>query len=65
MVALGGIIGTSIGLPMLDPIAGMAVACMIIKVGGDISLDRFVKNTRDVSSSNNFIQCSRAHRQKR
>ncbi|CAI5734795.1 unnamed protein product [Hyaloperonospora brassicae] len=39
VVALGGIIGSMAGLPLLDPVAGMAVAAMIVKTGGEICLD--------------------------
>ncbi|EEY58371.1 Cation Diffusion Facilitator (CDF) Family [Phytophthora infestans T30-4] len=42
VVALGGIIGSMAGVPLLDPVAGMAVAAMIVKTGGDICLDRHV-----------------------
>ncbi|KAG6969933.1 hypothetical protein JG688_00005099 [Phytophthora aleatoria] len=39
VVALGGIIGSMAGMPLLDPVAGMAVAAMIMKTGGEICLD--------------------------
>ncbi|KAK1928697.1 Metal tolerance protein C1 [Phytophthora citrophthora] len=39
VVALGGIIGSMAGVPLLDPVAGMAVAAMIVKTGGEICLD--------------------------
>uniref|UniRef100_A0AAV1U7I8 Cation efflux protein cytoplasmic domain-containing protein n=1 Tax=Peronospora matthiolae TaxID=2874970 RepID=A0AAV1U7I8_9STRA len=39
VVALGGIIGSMAGMPLLDPVAGMAVAAMIVKTGGEICLD--------------------------
>ncbi|KAF1792655.1 Cation efflux protein transmembrane domain [Phytophthora cactorum] len=43
VVALGGIIGSMAGMPLLDPaVAGMAVAAMIMKTGGEICLDRYV-----------------------
>ncbi|EGZ27042.1 hypothetical protein PHYSODRAFT_308518 [Phytophthora sojae] len=40
VVALGGIVGSMFGVPLLDPVAGMAVAAMIVKTGGEICLDR-------------------------
>lgn len=39
VVALGGIVGSMAGVPLLDPVAGMAVAAMIVKTGGEICLD--------------------------
>ncbi|KAG7394741.1 hypothetical protein PHYBOEH_004715 [Phytophthora boehmeriae] len=39
VVALGGIVGSMAGVPFLDPVAGMAVAAMIVKTGGEICLD--------------------------
>ncbi|DBA03703.1 TPA: hypothetical protein N0F65_004120 [Lagenidium giganteum] len=39
IVAMGGIMGTMAGLPLLDPAAGMAVSAMIAKTGVDICLD--------------------------
>uniref|UniRef100_K3WA39 Uncharacterized protein n=1 Tax=Globisporangium ultimum (strain ATCC 200006 / CBS 805.95 / DAOM BR144) TaxID=431595 RepID=K3WA39_GLOUD len=39
VVALVGILGTMGGIPLLDPAAGIAVAAMIIKTGGEICLD--------------------------
>ncbi|KAE8912533.1 hypothetical protein PF005_g13539 [Phytophthora fragariae] len=39
VVALGGIVGSMFGVPLLDPVAGMAVAAMIVKTGGEICLD--------------------------
>ncbi|GAB9466902.1 hypothetical protein Gpo141_00004266 [Globisporangium polare] len=39
VVALGGIVGTMAGMPLLDPAAGIAVAAMIVKTGGEICLD--------------------------
>ncbi|TMW60263.1 hypothetical protein Poli38472_000305 [Pythium oligandrum] len=39
VVALGGILGTMAGMPLLDPAAGIAVSAMIIKTGAEISLD--------------------------
>ncbi|KAE9030335.1 hypothetical protein PR002_g9907 [Phytophthora rubi] len=41
VVALGGIVGSMFGVPLLDPVAGMAVAAMIVKTGGEICLDRY------------------------
>ncbi|GLE10762.1 hypothetical protein PINS_up023002 [Pythium insidiosum] len=39
VVALGGILGSMAGIPLLDPAAGMAVSAMIVKTGVDICLD--------------------------
>ncbi|CAH0473719.1 unnamed protein product [Peronospora belbahrii] len=39
VVALGGIVGSIAGVPLLDPVAGMAVAAMIVKTGGEICFD--------------------------
>ncbi|KAL4163722.1 hypothetical protein KRP22_005150 [Phytophthora ramorum] len=39
VVAFGGIVGSMAGVPLLDPVAGMAVAAMIVKTGGEICLD--------------------------
>ncbi|CAI5744979.1 unnamed protein product [Peronospora destructor] len=40
VVALGGIVGSMAGVPFLDPVAGMAVAAMIVNTGGEICFDR-------------------------
>lgn len=39
VVALGGILGTMAGLPLLDPAAGIAVSAMIVKTGVEICMD--------------------------
>lgn len=35
-VALGGLVGTGLGFPMLDSIAGLAVAAMVTRVGAEM-----------------------------
>ncbi|KAF0695457.1 Aste57867_13745 [Aphanomyces stellatus] len=42
-VALGGIFGAMLHIPLFDPIAGAVVSCMIAKTGVDICLDRFLR----------------------
>ncbi|KAJ1626048.1 cation efflux family-domain-containing protein [Pavlovales sp. CCMP2436] len=38
VVALGGLLGTSLGFPALDSIAGLAVAAMVTRVGGQMGV---------------------------
>jgi divalent metal cation (Fe/Co/Zn/Cd) transporter len=92
VVALGGIVGSMAGVPLLDPgtlrllsfrenfgfallvmwcyrvVAGMAVAAMIVKTGGEICLDRYVPRlallTACVGALKQIgVQCTRAHGQ--
>eukprot|EP00808_Paulinella_micropora_P018446 g11813.t1 len=39
VVALAGVGGAMMGLPLLDPLAGLLVSALVVKTGGDIGLD--------------------------
>ncbi len=53
LVVLGGIIGTKLGIPHLDPIAALLVIAAIIKMSGTMLFDS-LKSLMDVSVNNQY-----------
>ncbi len=37
VVALGGVVGTIMGLPLLDPLAGLVVGGLVIRTGAEMA----------------------------
>ncbi|KDO27188.1 hypothetical protein SPRG_07437 [Saprolegnia parasitica CBS 223.65] len=54
-IALGGICGTMAGVPLVDPLAGAIVSCMIAKTGVDICLDS-VRELTDKSVEDDILK---------
>ncbi|OQR82701.1 Cation Diffusion Facilitator (CDF) Family [Achlya hypogyna] len=55
VIALGGICGTLAGVPLVDPLAGAIVSCMIAKTGVDICLDS-VRELTDKSVEDDILK---------
>ena len=53
LAVLGGIIGTKLGIPHLDPIAALIVIAAIIKMSGTMLIDS-LKSLMDVSVNNQY-----------